>query len=89
VELETFLDIMKNDDLGGEKLRDLNDCNAVVGLAIMRKYIPKLGILTAAYEVIYSVSPEDLVKAGITVEDAVYLREINWMVSEYRMACFV
>lgn len=79
------------DDNGGKGLMDLKDNNACVGLQIIRKYCPTKGIEGAGHEIIYSVDPDELVEAGITEEDAIRLRDINWMIDSESgcMACFV
>ena len=68
----------------------IDDDNAFVGLQIIRKYLPKSGIEGADHDVIYSASVEKLLEAGITKEDAIELRRLNWMIEdgEY-LACFV
>lgn len=85
---ERFLEIMKDDCLGGRKLNE--GCNAVKGLLIIQKYLPLSGIEGANHDIIYSVKVEKIVSAGITEEDAIELREQNWMVQDDTyLACFV
>jgi len=81
-----FLKIMEQDS--GLKC---DDDNAVLGLLLIRKYIPKAGIEGAEHDMICSVCVDDLVKAGITKEDVLKLRnELNWMVEqEEYLACCV
>ena len=83
---EEFETIMEGDD----DLMNIDDDNAFVGLQIIRKYLPKSGIEGADHDVIYSASVEKLLEAGITKEDAIELRRLNWMIEdgEY-LACFV
>ena len=75
---------------GDSHLEKYHDDNAFLGLQIIRKYCPKKGIAGAEHEVIYSVDPEDLIEAGITEDDVIELRNLNWMIHEEGMlACFV
>lgn len=83
--IERFEEIMNDDSI--ETIFP-DDCNVVVGLNIIRKYIPKAGIEGVEHDVIYSVDVEELVNAGITEEDTTKLREINWMINENCLACF-
>jgi len=84
---ERFIEIMENDDYS---LVDFDDDNAILGLLLIRKYIPKAGIEGASHDVIYSVGVEELIEAGITEEDAKNLRDLNWMLYEREsLACFV
>jgi hypothetical protein len=66
-----------------------DDC-AFLGLQIIRKYCPKEGISGADHDIIWSVDIKDLVDAGITDDDAIQLRLMNWMIwdNEY-LALFV
>lgn len=63
--------------------------NAIQGLKIIEKYMPGSGIEGAEHDIIYSVEVDALIEAGITVEDAKKLRDINWMIDDGGMACFV
>jgi len=85
---EQFEKIM-NGKNGGKDLYHLKDNNAFVGLQIIRKYCPTKGVEGADHDVIYSVPANDLVAADITEEDAIRLRNINWMIEDDVMACFV
>ena len=75
---EEFEDIMRGDD----DLMNFDDENAFVGLQIIRKYLPKAGIEGADHDVIYSASVKKLFEAGITKEDAIELRRLNWMIED-------
>ena len=88
MKLEDFEAIMDNEKIGGSLLREPGD-NAMKGLLIITKYLPTAGIGAAEHDVIYSVSSDRLVEAGITAEDAVTLRRLNWMIDEESLACFV
>jgi hypothetical protein len=83
---ERFREIMENQDYDFE----CDDDNAVLGLLLIRKYIPKAGIEGASHDIIYSVGIEELIEAGITEEDVIQLRNWNWMLYyEESLACFV
>ena len=87
---ETFERLLNGEE-GGQKLGKLKDDNAFLGLQIIRKYLPTGGIEGADHDVIYSVGVEELIEAGITVEDAIELRDINWMIDADAecLACYV
>ena len=85
---EEFLEILRDEALGGSKINTVG-CNAVAGLNLIQKYLPNKGIEGTGYEVIYSVSADELFNAGITKEDAEELRALNWMIKDNIMACFV
>jgi hypothetical protein len=84
---ERFEEIMDGDS----KLGDYDDDNAFLGLQIIRKYIPKKGIEGAEHNIIYSIDVDRLLEAGIAEEDAIELRNLNWMIDEDGdcLACFV
>jgi len=84
-----FVEIMSDDSI---KTNFGDGCNACAGLDIIRKYCPKKGIDWAKHDVIGSVYISEIVEAGITIEDAIKLRSLNWMIDEYSgegLACFV
>ena len=83
---ERFIEIMRSD------IADIpEECNVFLGLKIITKYCPKDGIEGAAHDVIFSVTISEILEAGITEEDAIELRKLNWMIGEYDegLACFV
>ena len=82
---ERFEEIMDGDS----KLGDYDDNTAFLGIQIIRKYLPKSGIEGAQHDIIYSVDCDKLIKAGLTEEDAIELCNLNWMISEDSLACFV
>lgn len=86
--IEAFEEIMRSDEEGGKKLFEPG-CNALKGLQIIAKYLPKAGIRGADHDIIYSVTLNELFLAGITREDALELRRQNWMVEDDALACFV
>ena len=85
---ERFREIMNDDD---SKTNFPKEDNALIGLNIIAKYLPLSGVEGANHDVIYACDVEEIVKAGITEKDALYLREINWMIDEDCdcLACFV
>jgi hypothetical protein len=84
---DRFIKIMQE---GDSDLSKYDDDNAMLGLLIIRKYLPKIGIEGADHDIIYSASVDKLVMAGITENDIIELRKLNWMVEkdEY-LACYV
>ena len=75
--IEKFESIMN----GGSKLQNYKGKDtAILGLLIIRKYLPQAGITGAEHDIIYSCSAEDLVDAGITTKDATELINMNWMI---------
>ncbi len=86
---EEFISIMSDDDKGGSLLSEAGD-NALKGLLIISKYLPKKGIEGADHDIIYSVGVDEIIEAGITIEDTEMLRDQNWMVEdEEYLACYV
>lgn len=83
---EKLLEILKADNTGS-----WTGDNAFKGLKIIAKYFDdETTILCAGeHDIIYSVSLSDLCKAGITEEDAIELRKLNWMEDYDSLACFV
>ena len=84
---ERFRELMKGDSALSEYEQD----NALLGLNLIANYLPNKGIEGAEHDVIYSVSIDDIIAAGITEKDVIELRRLNWMISEdgYGLACFV
>lgn len=65
--------------------------NALQGLKVISEYFPNKTVLVGAdHDIIYSVSAEDLLEAGLTEEHAWELSRLNWMLyDDYYMACYV
>lgn len=67
--------------------------NALQGLNILAKYVPKNKYVLqgANKDTIYSFDLDKAIEYGITVEDAEQLRKINWMIDYDSdcLACFV
>jgi len=86
--LERVLEIFKEDS-GWNFPRN----NAMIGLQLISKYLPleEASIRGADHDIIYSVFPEKLLVAGLTEEDAMKLRELNWMIEDESgaLACYV
>ena len=83
---EEFTEIMRRN------IADIpEECNVFLGLKIITKYLPKEGISGASHDVVYSVTIAQILEAGITEEDAIELRKLNWMTDETNtgLACFV
>ena len=80
---ERFIEIMEGNS--GNWKGD----NAYQGLQILSKYTNDL-IQGAEDDMIHSENINTLIEAGITEEDVIKLRELNWMVEdEMYLACFV
>lgn len=87
---QELIEVMQSDKIEC-KLSECDDCNVVLGLKIIRKYLPTMGIEGAEHDCIYSARLDEFVESGVTKEDAVKLRELNWMLDECEegLACFV
>ena len=80
---ERFIELMNGDS--GKWDGD----NAYQGLQIIAKYTNNL-IQGAEHDVIWSEDINKLIEAGITEEDVMELRRLNWMIEdESYLACFV
>ena len=84
---EKFIEIMDGDS----KLSEYSKCTALLGLNLIAKYLPKSGVEAANHDIIYACDVDQLLDAGITEEDAIELRNMNWMIDEDCdcLACFV
>ena len=86
---ERLLGIMADENMPPDLMHEPGD-NALKGLNLIAKYLPLKGISGANHDVIYSVGVEELIGAGLTEEDCLVLRRLNWMVEdEEYFACFV
>lgn len=66
--------------------------NAIQGLKIIEKYMPTSTLICGAdHDIIYSVDIDELIDAGITLEDVKALGNLNWGDLEGAgcMACYV
>ena len=84
---DEFIKIMEDDD--ADPCINYNDDTAVMGLLLIRKYLPKAGITEAGYNIIYSVDADELSEAGITIADAKLLFTMGWMVQDNQLCHFV
>ena len=82
---EEFAEIMDSDspiDTG-------SGCRVLRGLMVITKYLPLEGIGAADHDIVFSCGADEIVEAGITKEDAMRLRDLNWMIDEDSLAHFV
>jgi len=86
---ERLIEIMQSDEIETKWEGD----NTLQGFAILSKYIdPKLNILLtgASWDIIYGPYISDLISLGITEDEVIALRGLNWMLeNESYFACFV
>jgi len=63
--------------------------NTYQGLQIIAKYTDNV-IQGAGHDIIFSEDIEMLIENGITEEDVIALRKLNWMIEDgTHLACFV
>lgn len=67
---------------------DWDGDNAYQGLQILAKYTDCL-IAGADHDIIYSEDVEKLIEAGITEEDCIKLVNLNWIIQDDYLACYV
>ncbi len=85
---ERLMEIMHDDSIE----TDWEGDNAIQGLNIIAKYInpiEKSIIVGAVHDMILSVDLNTIIEAGLTEEDAILLRTLNWMEEYDALACFV
>ena len=66
--------------------------NAFQGLEIIKKYFPDKRVISGSgHDKIYSVDIDELIESGITEEETIRLRKLNWMIDNENecLACFV
>ena len=86
------MDTERLEEIFFETETDWTGDNAFKGLEIIKKYFPEKRVISAAgHDIIYSVDVNELCEAGITEEDAISLRKLNWMIKpDFEcLACFV
>lgn len=86
--VEKFTEIMEVIGIH-KQFDDSEQCNVLMGLNIIVKYLPTKGIEATQHDIIYSVDVKEIVEAGITEEDTIKLSELNWMIDEDSLACYV
>ena len=85
--VEQFIETMESTE---ENFMDFAGCKALAGLNIIKKYLPDAGIDSVGHDIIFASGEiEELIAKGITKEDIQKLAELNWMVEDYYLACFV
>ena len=82
------------DEIFDQDSKSWNGDNAVQGILIIAKYFDlnkKDIIVGAGHDEIFSLNIDEIIAANITEEDAIKLRDLNWMAnSEYDcLSCFV
>lgn len=85
------MDIEKFEKIFDETNSDLLNIdgdNAYLGLQIIAKYTKNI-ISCAEHDIIFSESVEKIIEYGITEEDVIQLRKLNWMIDNDSLACFV
>lgn len=89
---EEFIEIMDADREYGPNsvFSNLSVDSTLAGLNVIAKYLPSKGVEGADHDIIYACDIDELVEAGITRDDALYLRQLSWMLQddEY-LACSV
>jgi hypothetical protein len=87
--IERLEEIFSDENLS---LVDWTGDNTYQGLQIIAKYIDPNNntIITGAeHDVMYSVEGEYLIDAGLTEEDAIKLRDLNWSYYDGGLFCYV
>jgi hypothetical protein len=54
------------------------DCTIFLGMQILRLYIPDAKIESTHNNTVWSVNINQLLKAGLTTEDCLTLKELGW-----------
>ncbi len=60
-------------------MSEMSDSSVLIGLNIIEKYIPGFHI-EPAHDILYCADINEIIKAGLTSEDAEELRKQNWMI---------
>lgn len=70
---------------------DWKDDNVLKGLQIIASYFPEDTIVLqgAEHDIIYSVDVDELLDAGLTEENAIKLKNLNWTIYNDYLACYV
>ena len=79
----------EDDEFPSPSFKRGEPCTILAGLNIIANYLPLAGIGAAGHDILYSdAGTEELIKAGITEEDAIKLRGLGWMIDEGSLAAF-
>lgn len=68
---------------------DWDGCNITQGLIILNKYTNEDKIKHVDKYTIYSLSVERVLELNISKKDLKKLRDLNWMISDGALACFI
>lgn len=85
--LEEFEEIMEDESIK-TIIMEIEEDSALAGLNIIAKYLPKKGVCGADHDVIYGACASDLAP-HISKEDAIKLKELNWMIEDDYLQSFV
>lgn len=73
-----------------ENIKQDMPSSVFLGLELLRKYIPNADIASAAHDIVYSsINVEQACNAGISKDDVIKLRKMNWMIDQNCFASFV
>ncbi len=86
---ERFIEIFHDDNIEVD-ISNIAD-NAMEGLLIMKRWLPLDTLICGAnHDIIYGPGVTELLDSGITEEDALQLRKMNWhLEDDDYLACFV
>ncbi len=89
MDIKSFLEIISDpeDKIECDLLMSESKCNVLRGLNIIAKYLPDSGVESASHDVVHACSVDLLLSAGITEEDAINLRRLNWSVEDEEYLC--
>ena len=71
------------------EFKNSDACKILKGLNIIKKYLPNSGLEASGHDEIWACDVEELVKSGITKEDAILLRGLDWRIDEDSLSHFV
>ena len=62
--------------------------NILIGLNVIQKYFPEKKIVkSCCNSILCTKLAKELCKAGLTIEDAIILRDTGWDINEYGVIC--
>jgi len=87
---ERLHEIFEDEDIKPECDNVYQD-NAYQGLQIIEKYAKETIIFAAEHDMIYSIGIKNAIENGLTEEDAIKLRKLNWSIDSDNncFCCFV